>query len=334
MMPGSNVLARLEPVFAVWRRIAPAFAFALVMLALIASTYALFRDVAESDRVRERFDYPPEQIASYDTIRKEFRPRIASTWIVSKFHTEDRKAMRDRIAAYSAVWFAVACVAYAIADRRAAPFVALGTFAAVYYCCTPRGGDIWHPWDMPVLALSAVGLACALRGWIGPLMLTVFVGVTFKETLVLMGLLPLFMEGRSLRRRLAWCAAMCLVGYGIRLGIEIALDNPLGPNAMSYRLEDKEHKALRCSKNLHQLVRTTWNHVLLANLGTAFTLVLLPAKRPVLRGYKVVAALLLLGLLFAGNFGEMRTFLDAVPAGMFVLYDLFFVPGEATASAP
>jgi hypothetical protein len=302
---------------------------ALVMLLASAtvSTYYLMHGVA-TERVLKTFDFGDERFDRYRSVRREWRPRVGSTLLVRAFHSTDRETMRHRIALFFAASFFALGVLYLLIDRqigrqigrRAAPFMILGTFLALYYANTPLAENTWQPWDMPALVLSALALLFALRQSPWLLAVTIIAAVPFKETLLVMVAFYPFFEGRSRRWGLAWAALVFALGYALRLVIEILVANPIGPNAFSYHVNADPSRMSRLEENARFLFSFELNHLAWANAGTLLILFLLPAPRPVLRGFKVAAALLYLGLFVTASFNEFRVFFEALPGGLLLLF--------------
>lgn len=283
-----------------------------------------------------RFQYGPRVFQHYERVRREFRPRVGTTLLVRSFYTRDWRVMRDRISWYFALWFLGCCIVYVLMDARAAPFLMTGTFAAIYYDCTPVAEHIWHPWDMPALFFGALAFMFAYRRIRWGLAATLFAGVFFKETVLVFGLLFLFFDDLPFKRRLIWCAGALAIGYGIRHGIEMAVHNPEGFNSFSYHINGNPHQMFRWKENIGWLTSTNINQVLFVNLGTLAFLFLLPSRGDsILFGFKLVAAVFYFCLFFAGSFNEFRVFVEVMPGGIFLLYTaLQPVPAAAALAAP
>lgn len=310
---------------------------ALVMLLASAtvSTYYLMHGVA-TERVLKTFDFGDKRFDRYRSVRREWRPRVGSTLLVRAFHSTDSETMRHRIAVFFAASFFVLGVLYLLIDRRrrAAPFMILGTFLALYYANTPLAENTWQPWDMPALVLSALALLFALRQSPWLLAATIIAAVPFKETLLVMVAFYPFFEGRSRRWGLAWAAAVFALGYAVRLLIEMLVANPIGPGAFSYHVNADPSRMLRIEENVRFLFSLELNHVAWANAGTLLILFLLPARGPVLRGFKVAAGLLFLGLFVTASFNEFRVFFEALPGGLLLLFAALYPDGPERPERP
>lgn len=320
-----------------YQRVMRWVSLAVLALTLSVSVLLLFRMVPARPLL-VRFQYGEKVFHNYYHVRKEFRPRLGSTSVVRAFYTRNPRDMRQRIAWFFALWFLACCLVYVLTSVRAAPFLMLGTFAAIYYNCTPAAEHIWHPWDMPALFFSALVMMFAYRRITWGLAATIFGGIFFKETILVFGLLLLFFDNISWKRRLIWCFATLAIGYGIRHGIETYVHNPEGFDSFSYHINGNPHQMFRWQENLKWLTSSDINNVLFVNLGTLVFLFILPTRGDrVLLGFKAFAAIFYVSLFFAGSFNEFRIFIEALPGGLLLMYTALQpvpAPAAAVASAP
>jgi hypothetical protein len=295
----------------------------VALASFLASTtattfYWMQREV--SPKVLKTFNYGEKRFAKYRSVRREWRPRIGSTLLVRSFHSEDPPVMRDRVAWFFALAVLVCGVVYLGIDARAGPFMAVATFASLVYASSPRAENIWMPWDMPALVFSALALLCARRQWPLALAAVIVVGVPFKETVLVMAVLFWSFSGWSVPLRLASAAGTFAVGYAVRLAIELVIRNPMGPNAFSYHVKANPDNQLRLAENLSYLFSLDGNHLAWANAGTLLVVFLLPAREPVLRSFKLAAAVLYAGMFVMGSVNEFRIFFEALPGALLLLF--------------
>ena len=303
-----------------WRRLLVIAVYAMIGLSLSYSVYYLFRYHATENLV-SRFDYGEAEFENgLEDVRREWRPRIGSILLVRLFHTPHDGVMGHRLSIWFGAWFGVIALLYVGLDRRAAPFLALGTFAAISYAHSPITGNVWYPWDMPALLLATLALLFALRRNRWALAAVVVLAVPFKETVLVMGLLLLFFEGPSLRSRIAFTAAVIAAGIGLRLVIAAIVGTPVGPDAFSYRVFDDPSRVTRFALNLSYVFSAKANSFWWANVGTIALLFVLPVKDRVLRGMRLVGAVFLGALLFAGTYNELRVFLELLPASLLIVW--------------
>lgn len=230
--------------------------------------------------------------------------------------------MRERIAGMYALGFFATGLVYLLIDPRAAPLMLLGTFAALFYCGTPVAQTTWYPWDMPALFFSALTLWLATRRQSWALAAAILIGMTFKETVLLMALLFLFYEQRSLRWRVGFAGGTFAIGCLLRAGIEQMVGGRMEHSAFLH-VRGRPSHMYRFVDNLDFLFSPQLNHVAFANAGLLLLVFLIPTRDPVLTGVKLVTLLFYGGLLLAGSFNEFRVFLEALPGSLLLLYYLF-----------
>ncbi len=292
-----------------------------LLLSTTASSYFLMRK-STTEHVMRRFDYVSAGPKHYAEIRPEWRPRIASTALARAIYARDRRVMAEHVATLFAACFFATGLLYVLIDRRAAPLLLLGTFAALYYCNTPRAENTWYPWDMPSLFFGAATLLLALRRAVVPLALTVLMAVTFKETLALMALFFLFYEGFTPRWRMGWAGGVLIAGVVLRLVIEHGVGRPVHHTSFLH-LDGNGALDYRAADNLRYLFSGEVNHVLWANAGLWLTVFLIPSRDPVLSGFRWIVLAFYVGLLAAGSFNEFRVFLEVLPGSLLLLHRLF-----------
>lgn len=294
--------------------------FFVVMCALATSLHLEMTQLQQNRDLLGHFDFGEERFENYTRVRKEFRPRIGSTSLVRLFHTTNDRVMRERIAIHFALGFVALSLVYLMIDLRSAFFLMLGSFASIeYMLLNPAWGWSWMPWDMPAVFWSALALLFALRRSRWGLLITVLAGVVFKETIIVMGLFFLFFDTFSVRQRVAWAAVAIGLAYGIRLGIEYAVSNPMFWEAYSYQLYGRKDTDFRWQANLKYIFSLRMHHFVWVNLGTLLLVYLLPTQDAILRGFKFILICFCFGLFFAGTMAENRIFLEALPGSLLIL---------------
>ncbi|MET0385821.1 MAG: hypothetical protein ABW321_07675 [Polyangiales bacterium] len=304
----------------VWVRV---LVLASMLLATTASTYFLMREHAASQGVLQRFHKLARVPLAQQ--RAEWRPRIGSIALVAHIlplDKADKRGTTEAIARYFAAGVFLTGLFYILTDARAAPFMLLGTLAALVYCNTPRAEDTWYPWDVPALVLSAAALWLAVRRRRLPLVLLAIAAVPFKETLLVMAALLLFFEDRPLRQRVAWVGCALVAGIALRWGIEAWIGDAVDHSRFLH-VHGKSERPLRLLDNLRYVLDTHPNHVLWTNAGLWALVFVIPSRDRVRAGFRWIAALLYLGLLFAGSFNEFRVFLEALPGSLLLAHGLF-----------
>jgi hypothetical protein len=304
----------------------------LVLCALLASTTVstyFWMSEQASSKVTRRFDYGEKRFAAYSGIRPEWRARIGATALVRTFYTGDHEVMGKRIAWMFALGFLATGLVYLLLDRRGAPFLILGTFAALYYCGTPRTENTWYPWDAPALFFGALTLLLAVRRQTFALAAAILVASTFKETLLLMALLFAFYEGWTPRQRAAWAGGTFGLGLVLRFALQAALGEPVN-HAAFLHVHGKPNMEYRWLDNLRYVFATELNHVAWTNLGLWLLVFFIPTRDAVLRGFKLVAFVGYLGLLLAGSYNEFRVFLEFLPGTLLLAWRLLDDPAATS----
>ena len=309
--------------------------FAVVLCALTISLHSEMTQLQQKRDLLRNFEFGEKTFIHYEKVRKEFRPRIGSTSLVRLFHTEDAKVMRERIATYFALSFVALSVVFLLIDLRSSFFLMLGSFASLQYILVdPAWGWNWYPWDMTAIFWSALALLFALRRNRWGLLIALLAGVFFKETVIVMGLFFLFFDTLSARQRVIWAAVSIVLAYGIRVGIEYAISNPMLWEAYSYRLYNRKDMDLRWQANLKYIFSLRLQHFVWINLGTMLLVFLLPARDAILRGFKFVLICFCGGLFLAGTMAETRIFLEALPGSLLILSENLRAQPQTRSSDP
>lgn len=296
------------------------FTLYFVTVALCFCVYYWFLDQA-GDRVINRYSIFNLSFSEYKTeVRKEWRPRIGSTFLAKALHHKKPKVMARRISAYVATWFGLLSLVYIAIDYRAAFFLMFGTISGLVYTASPITDGIYFPWDMPAIFFSALALLCALRQNPWCLIATLLVGTVFKESVIVMSLLAFGMERFSLAKRIRYVCFAFLLCCSLRFAVEIWLNNPMGIDAFSFTLGGRQGSELRLFSNIRYVFSLRSNHVVWANTGLWLIVFLISCRQKVLNAAKLSIAFLYIGLLFTGNFTEIRVFMEAIPASLLILY--------------
>lgn len=273
---------------------------------------------------------------AYREFQREWRPRILSTYLGSVMlkHTDARalrrfesgeldqksyleKAAVEPVAAWQALWFAATLACWCCAFRKHALTGMLGLFAGLTFAfITPHPNFRLYAWDAPALFFfTLITIAAAKRNpWL--LGVVVLVGTGFKETAMVGSVCFLFFPYRP---RVKWAAFLGLAAACVALksGIDAATGN-----SVFATMTVAEESHVRFWANLRVLFfRNPWrvdgvavglNTPWLVNAGTLLAFLLLPSGRDVWM-WRLVAALLVGGLLMFGEINETRIFLELLP---------------------
>jgi hypothetical protein len=155
-----------------------------------------------------------------------------------------------------------------------------------------------------------------------PLMVVVWLGSLFKETTLCCALLVLLGEYWTPKKRIAGFVALailCLLTRRLLMAI-------CGVKTMFFALNNAE--------NFHELVHKTWctfdgnihllfsldlNHVLFANAGALFIMMIIPwrSRRDVV--FKILAVVFIIGQFLCGIINEFRIWYELLPLGWMVI---------------
>ena len=222
---------------------------------------------------------------------------------------------------YHSLWLFLLFVVL-ILHRKDALLIMLGVFSGLMYNFTIPSGAWFYPWDMPTLFFFT--WACLLydQRQFFPLMVVVWLGSLFKETTLCCALLVLLGEYWTLKKRIAGFVALaivCLLTRRLLMAI-------CGVKTMFFALNNAE--------NFHELVHKTWctfdgnihllfsldlNHVLFANAGALFIMMIIPwrSRRDVV--FKILAVVFIIGQFLCGIINEFRIWYELLPLGWMVI---------------
>jgi len=194
--------------------------------------------------------------------------------------------------------------------------IMLGTFCGLMYNFIVPAGQWFYPWDMPTLLFFT--WACLLfdSGRLFTLILIVWLGALFKETVLCCSLLVLFCEPWSFKKRLAGWVAL-LVAYYLAKRFLMTV---YGVNTMFFALQnsgnvpDLLHKTgHNLAGNLKQLFGFSLNHVLFVNAGSLFIMLLIPWRNRREVVLKSLALAFIIGQFFYGGITEFRDWYELLP---------------------
>ena len=163
---------------------------------------------------------PVETRVGHLDVARNWRPRVLSNALGSlavrgAIHEQglDRNAFAHRAGVYSAIWLAAIFALYFVLMPRGALTAVLATYAGVAFAYLPGIADRVYPWDLPALFFVALFVCLLLRRRLELFLWALPIGVLCKETIGVLVLAYLFVEG-SRRRRLR--------RFGLGLGLVIA----------------------------------------------------------------------------------------------------------------
>jgi len=206
--------------------------------------------------------------------------------------------------------------------RRDALLIMLGVFGGLMYYFSDPGYPQFYPWDMPTMFFFT--LACLLydNRRMGLLMAVIWLGALFKETTLCCALLILFGEHWPWKKR--------LVGFGGTVIATLAtykllmwLYNIKAPIIAMSDMANVHDVILRSGLdiNIQTLFAFGPRHVLFANAGSLFILMLLPwrSRRDII--FKLLIVVFVIGEFFWGNLNEFRIWNELLPLGWMIIAD-------------
>jgi len=252
---------------------------------------------------------------------RNWRPRILSNALGSLAARHaiegpglDQIRFGHAVGVYSALWLAVIAALYLIFVPESALLAMLATYAGVAFGYLPGIADRIYPWDMPALAFFVLFVCLLIRRraelflWVMP------VGVLCKETVAVLALAYLFIEG-SRRRRLWLFGAALALALAARLFAGLATQS-LSGGAPSLTLLLANLRFLATGEFPHP----EWyrwiggpGHALLLDAGLLLGFVLHPHRDANTRMLRVLVLALVAGNLACGIVFEYRIWFELIP---------------------
>jgi hypothetical protein len=306
---------------AVPRRTAVALA-GLVAVALAVGLYHL------GLRVAPLHDHSAQTFFAFETIGLEdltraWRGRVFSRWAAEGFawiHPSlpvlpgtppDAAWSSIAIGQWLTLWGLVIGGIWLAFRRERALFPIVGSYACVVFGYTVGADLRVYPWDLPALAVFTL-FAGLVRNASRPLwiLLTIWLGMPFKETAVVLCLFPLALP--LARREQARLAAAALLGcVAIKIGLDVATGNTaVGLTMATGSFQDE---GPLWWWNLRQLGQ---GMPLLVNGGTLLAFLLLPNASRTIVCFKAIALAFALGNLLFGVITEYRIWFELVPLAL------------------
>jgi len=264
-------------------------------------------------------------LEQYKKLRQEWRPRIFSNYLAGWLIPSNANArvFQQRVALWSSGWFFLCCVGYIISDLKNAPFLIFGTFAALYYAFTPLSESHIYPWDMPAMFFFVLIYAAHVRKSITPLLLILWIGCGFKETVALGSIVFLFRTDLSLRARLAYFLAAVVGCASVKLAIDLLTANPSPLLTMTFNnfglMDEIASRYQGIAYNREALIKPYLNHPIFVNAGTFVIFLLLLPRDMEDWTWKTVGILFLAGIMMFGVINEARIFFEMIPISLWAI---------------
>lgn len=220
-------------------------------------------------------------------------------------------------------WFLACCLIFVAFDLRNAIFLVFGTFGALYYAFTPLSESHIYPWDMPALFFYVLICVTYARKSITPLLLILWVGTGFKETVALGSMVFLFWQNLSLQRRLAYFLAAAVGCVSVKLAIDLITGSPSLLLTMTFDnfglLGEIAETHQGFAYNWKALTKLYLNHPIFVNAGTFVIFLLLLPKDLEDWMWKALGVLFLAGVMLCGVINEARVFFEMIPISLWAI---------------
>ncbi|MGB7745816.1 MAG: tetratricopeptide repeat protein [Verrucomicrobiia bacterium] len=268
--------------------------------------------------------------AARNQVQLNWKKRLAgpmlSGWLLdAKFRGQAEITMdgfQDVFGFYHAAWLFLFFLVLMV-FRRDALWIMAAVFAGLMYNLTdPANPPFYYPWDMPTMLFFT--LACLLYNGrrMGLLMAVVWIGGLFKETTLCCALLILLGEHWSWKKRVAGFVATVLATFTTNK-LLMAL---YGMKAPIFAMNDARHLSdlvwhSVLPNNILTLFRPELRHVLFANAGSLFIILLLPWRNRQDVIFKLLIVTYIIGEFFYGIINEFRIWYEILPLGWMLIAD-------------
>jgi hypothetical protein len=264
-------------------------------------------------------------LEQYKKLRQEWRPRLFANYFASLLvpSRADTRYFQHSVGLWNAGWFLACCLMYVAFDFRNAIFLVFGTFGALYYAFTPLSESHIYPWDMPALFFYVLIYVTYARKSITPLLLILWVGAGFKETVALGSMIFLFRQDLSLQRRFAYFLAAAVGCVSVKLAIDLLTGSPSLLLTMTFDnfglLSEIAETHQGFAYNWQALTKLYLNHPIFVNAGTLVIFLLLLPKDQEDWMWKALGVLFLVGIMFCGVVNEARVFFEMIPLSLWAI---------------
>jgi hypothetical protein len=213
-------------------------------------------------------------------------------------------------------------------------FVITACFACMLYMFTPKTSYYAYPWDMPGMTFFTLNYFLWRRKRYNLMLVTMFVGYFFKETIILSGVLFFFTD-LTKWDKIRYLAATAAIALVLKIGITLAIDGRISlvTNQFVSGTQSNVFKDSTFFLNIKELTTPSLNHFIFVNGGTFVIALLLPMRTRIERGTKAVIGLFSLASLLAGALNEFRIMLDVLPISILAVREYLLNPEANMAPA-
>jgi hypothetical protein len=255
-----------------------------------------------------------------------WRSRIGGMWISGKLVdgvVEDGQlrieAAQRVFGIYHSVWLFLffLVLIFLVEDPL---FAITACFACMLYMFTPKASYYAYPWDIPGMTFFTLNYLLWRRKRYNLMLLVMFVGYFFKETIILSGVLFLFTD-LTKSNKVRYLAATAAIAFVMKVGITLAIDGKISlvTNQFISGTQRSLFKDSTFFLNIKELTTPSLNHFIFVNGGTFIISLLLPMRTRSERGTKAVIGIFSLAALLAGALDEFRIMLDILPISILAI---------------
>jgi hypothetical protein len=274
-----------------------------------------------------------------NTIYPVWRSRIGGMWISGKLVDSSVKDgqlsaedVQEVFGMYHSVWlFIFFLMLIFLADDPL--FIITACFACMLYMFTPRANYYCYPWDIPGMTFFTLNYLLWRKKYYSLMLIVMIVGYSFKETIILSGVLFFFTD-LTKSYKVRYLAATAAIAFLMKVGITLAVDGKISivTNQFISGTSENISKNIQFLINLKDLATPTLNHFIFTNGGTFLISLCLPMRTQIEKGTKAVIGIFALAALLAGALNEFRIMLDILPISILAIRE--YLMNSTTAVVP
>lgn len=271
------------------------------------------------------------------SLYKVWRPRVGGLWLAGRLidsvvHNGHLKVenVQHVFGLYHACWLFLffAMLVFLVEDPI---FIMLGCFAGLFYMFTPLADHYSYPWDMPSMLFFTLSYLLWLRKRYIPMLIVIFFGTLFKETVAVTAILFFFTD-LSWKKRITYFMAAFFSTLFLKIAITLAVDGKIEILTQDLTRGNHSGKLETVITNIKELFTPQWNHFIFVNAGTFVVAMFLPIRNKVDLGTKVILVVFFCGEMLAGALHEYRIMLEALPISiLYIRRSLWDLRTEAPA---
>jgi hypothetical protein len=221
-------------------------------------------------------------------------------------------------ALYQGLWLLLLFVVIILALRNSL-LINLGIFAGLIYNFSPQGGYYFYSWDIPSTLFFTLAVLFYERRQLSQMIMVIYVGCFFKETVLVCALLLFFVDQWKWGRRfLTFAGIMLLYALGKKI-----LDDHLHIKSEILSMHDATslHGLLTTDKLVESssfIFTPTLNHYMFVHAGT-FTAVLVLGWQRRFLPYMMVILASVAGIYYFADLHEFRNSMNCLPLCVIIL---------------